>query len=442
MNPQGIRLLRAAGLLTLSVALLLVASGAAAKTRGFVPGRHIVPTPVLNGSFHALVIGNNAYDDPTGTWPSLDTAINDAEVVARTLKSDYGFRTVTLLRDATRRDLIAALNTLAESVEPRDSVLIYYAGHGLLREDTQEGFWVPVDGRGTDDSTFLSNAVLRTKLAVIADRAKHVLLISDSCFSGALIASKTRGMAQPAAAVMKRFERIAQNRSVQVLAAGGLEYVDDNYEGTGHSPFTYFLLQALEQNRQRYLSATLLSRQVRDGVTANVPQEPVMGPVYGAGHEGGEFIFVRVGGIAPSQEVTLSGLGLDDPTAREPAPAWQRYGLLGAGALFSMVAVLEYQNAVSLYDEAETNAREALLYADPALYDKSIRQEAEAEDALNVTRLSLVGAAVSFGVYYWLFWDEGAEGEPAAESVRIELLPAVSRTSGSFGSGIRVAYRW
>ena len=102
-----------------------------------------VETPYLSGKYRALVIGNNNYDDPEKLWPSLKTAVADAEAVANILKTDYGFAEITLLKNAKQREIVRAFNQLAKTAQDSDSVLIYYAGHGYLNEDTKEGFWLP-----------------------------------------------------------------------------------------------------------------------------------------------------------------------------------------------------------------------------------------------------------------------------------------------------------
>ena len=104
-----------------------------------------VATPYLAGLYRALVIGNDDYDDPEQLWPSLKTAIADAEAVAELLRSEYGFAEITLLRNAKQREIVRAFNRLAQTAQENDSVLIYYAGHGHLNEGTKEGFWIPVD---------------------------------------------------------------------------------------------------------------------------------------------------------------------------------------------------------------------------------------------------------------------------------------------------------
>ena len=217
------------------------------------------------------MIGNNDYDDPEKLWPSLKTAVADAEAVANILKTDYGFAEITLLKNATRRDIVKAFNNLAKTAQDSDSVLIYYAGHGYLNEDTKEGFWIPVDAEGREDSTFVRNSTIKVKLGVIADKARHVLLVSDSCFSGALLREGNRGMSLDQKNE-RYYQKVAKKKSVQILAAGGLEFVDDNYKGAGHSPFTYYLLQSLKDNNVRYFEATDLSQETSRNVSVNTVQ--------------------------------------------------------------------------------------------------------------------------------------------------------------------------
>ena len=88
-------------------------------------------------------------------------------------------------------------------------------------------------------------------------------------------------------------KKVAKKKSVQILAAGGLEFVDDNYKGTRHSPFTYYFLQSLKDNNARYFEATDLSQETSRNVSVNTVQTPESGVLQGAGHAGGEFFFLR-----------------------------------------------------------------------------------------------------------------------------------------------------
>lgn len=64
-----------------------------AQGRGFGATRKNLPAALREGTYRALVIGNDRYQDPRRLWRPLKTAVADARAVARVLKVDYGFRT-------------------------------------------------------------------------------------------------------------------------------------------------------------------------------------------------------------------------------------------------------------------------------------------------------------------------------------------------------------
>ena len=143
-------------------------------------------------AYKALIIGINDYKDPE--IPDLETAVNDANAMANLLSERYGFEVKRLLdREATREAIYRALRSLASSTEGDDSVLIYYAGHGDLDRLTNDGWWIPVDAKGGDPVTYLNNFLVQTYMRSM--KARHVLLISDSCYSGTLF-GQTRAMPQ------------------------------------------------------------------------------------------------------------------------------------------------------------------------------------------------------------------------------------------------------
>jgi len=263
-----------------------------------------VQTPFVNGVYRALIVGNNAYQDKQNRWPQLETAVSGARAVAQILNQYYGFDDIEVIENATRRDTLKALETLSQRALPNDSILVYYAGHGFLDSDSERGFWVPIDAEGVDNTTFLRNSTIRDEMSTIASRARHTLLISDSCFSGTLLRRGTRAISA-SEADEGYFRKVSTKRSVQILAAGGVEFVDDNYRSSGHSPFTYFLLNELKNNDRELLTVSELSNNVSIAVANNVEQVPESGVLQGAGDELGEFVFIKlnvsVDGIAPEK---------------------------------------------------------------------------------------------------------------------------------------------
>lgn len=106
------------------------------------------------------------------------------------------------------------------------------------------------------------------------------------------------------------------------MTSGGVEYVDDNYKNSGHSPFTYFLLNELKHNDNPMVSVSELSANVTKAVANNAEQTPNSGVLAGAGDELGEFIFVKIKlkidaeGI-PRDKIKISVEVEQDPNAAE-----------------------------------------------------------------------------------------------------------------------------
>jgi len=262
------------------------------------------PTPFLEGKYRAIVVGNNAYSDQKGIWKNLKTAVQGAKTVATLLQNDYGFSDVTLLLDVERKEILSALQKLSKRVEPNDSVLVYYAGHGYLEEDHRRGYWIPTDGQGFDNSTFIRNSTTRDEINIIAEKTKHTLLISDSCFSGSLLKAGVRGP-RKTENIENYYKKVSNKKSVQVLAAGGNEFVDDSYRNSGQSPFTYFFVNELKNNTQRMISLSELASNLIKAVANNVEQTPMMGVLQGAGDELGDFVFARISGEDNVLEVVV-----------------------------------------------------------------------------------------------------------------------------------------
>jgi uncharacterized caspase-like protein len=131
---------------------------------------------------HALVVGISQYR----FWPDLRCAASDAVSVASVLRSAYGFKDVRLLLDdqATRRGILEAIDSYTKLGE-KDCLLIYYAGHGWMDEN-RNGFWVPQDAPKDDKFSYVSNS------QIVNDyfkkyKVKHLLVMADSCFSGAML---------------------------------------------------------------------------------------------------------------------------------------------------------------------------------------------------------------------------------------------------------------
>jgi Caspase domain len=232
-----------------------------------------------SGTYYALVIGNDEY----AQLRDLETASNDARSIGALLKEQYGFK-VTVLVNASRADILRNMGDLRRKATNHDSVLIYYAGHRWFDEGTRRGYWLLVEATEGDSSNWVSAADLTDILRAMA--ARHVMIVADSCHSGSL----TRGIR-----LQSRDEaylrRLANKRARVVLTSGGLEPVTDSGDG-GHSVFARAFLDTLQAN-DGVLEGVAVFNQLRKPVVLGSDQTPEYGDIRFAGHEGGDFPFIR-----------------------------------------------------------------------------------------------------------------------------------------------------
>ncbi|MBF0237592.1 MAG: caspase family protein [SAR324 cluster bacterium] len=247
--------------------------------------------------YYALLIGNNEYQH----WPKLSTAVKDVEGMYEVLKSVYGFQdsNIFLYKNASRRDIQEGFSQLRKHARDQDNVLIYYGGHGHF-DETDRGYWVPVEGATDDVFDYISNDDILGMLAAI--KANHKFLISDSCFSGNLL-TKSRGLQKNVDPRASRFfQEKSRLASVQGMTSGGNEPVSDGgAQWGGHSVFAFHLIAQLRANHDPYLSASILGNKLAELVAndtasmhgGGVGQTPIIQPIKGQRDQGGEFFFLR-----------------------------------------------------------------------------------------------------------------------------------------------------
>ncbi|HLL76264.1 MAG TPA: caspase family protein [Pyrinomonadaceae bacterium] len=276
----------------LAIAMLIFSAAAATAQSGA-------------GGYHALVIGNNNY----ASLPKLKTAEADAREVASLLKEFYGFET-RLLLNATRQQIVSAIFSYRQTLGLDANLLVYYAGHGINDAQADKSYWLPVDATRDDDSNWISADDITTRIRAIP--ARHVLVISDSCYSGTL----TRGLGEalpPPNAREQFIQRMMAGRSRTLMASGGDEPVADG-GGGGHSVFASALLRGLrEMDKGKFTAAELFRHYVQEPVAGRAQQTPEYNPLRNSGHESGDFVFVKIKTDGKSVEVTVK--------APSPAPA-------------------------------------------------------------------------------------------------------------------------
>jgi hypothetical protein len=270
--------------------LLIPLSAPGQRTSSGQPASH-------EGAYYGLIIGINSYQHEN----QLRTPVADARSIEALLRSRYGFRTKLLLDgEATRAKILDAFGEYQRTLGENDSLLIYYAGHGARYGD--EAYWLPADAETNSRANWIIAKDVTNEIREFP--ARHVLIISDSCYSGGL----SRGVepntqpADSAAAITK----LLRSRSRVLISSGGDEPVADG-GGSGHSIFAKAVLDGLSNSSDAFSALTLFDRFVREPVAGGSNQVPAYQMIQNSGHAGGDFIFFPKGSasLAVAQEGTV-----------------------------------------------------------------------------------------------------------------------------------------
>jgi len=243
--------------------------------------------PKINfGRYYALVIGNNDYQKDIR---KLKNAVNDAKRMVSVLSEKYGFET-KLLTNAKRQDILSAINYYRNTMTENDNLLIFYSGHGYFDTNVDEAYWIPVDADKDDNTNWISANDITKNIRGM--KSKHVLVVSDSCYSGTI--DREIGLIESEAATGREryLQKLVASKSRTLIASGGNEPVTDG--GGENSVFTKALLTGLEKmDRKAFTAAEIFRDFIQEQVAGGAKQTPEFKNLRNSGHESGDFIFVR-----------------------------------------------------------------------------------------------------------------------------------------------------
>ncbi len=244
---------------------------------------------VSDRSDYALIFAVSEYDE----WGDLTNPVYDAIAIEGELSEYYGFKT-ELVINPTRRQILEKIREYAgKSYQPKDQLLVFYAGHGKFDEVTRMGYLAPSDAELDDlvGDSYISHSNLRDYVNRIP--CDHTFVMLDACFGGtfdqALAMSGSRGGQSMFYELTRSefIERKLKYKTRKYLTSGGKEYVPDGRPGA-HSPFARKMLEALRNygGNDKVLTFTELMTYFE----ALTPQ-PRSGE-FGENEPGSDFIFV------------------------------------------------------------------------------------------------------------------------------------------------------
>ena len=215
-----------------------------------------LPDPIkMTGEFatgYAVVIGVANYRNVRPPLP--EAVLNDARDVAAVLTSNaycgYESRDVHLLldSDATLARIRTALDSVAKTSGPDDTVVIFFSGHGALIGDPAdpESALLPIEWNGrTPETTSLSETEFSSVLRRIS--AQRLLVLIDACHSGGAGSFKGMGPGESPALGYneKSLGRLAQGTGRVLIASSRASESSWVLPNARNSVFTSHLLDAL-----------------------------------------------------------------------------------------------------------------------------------------------------------------------------------------------------
>jgi hypothetical protein len=245
------------------------------------------PKVTLYQKSKALVIGMDHYEGRA--WPQLSNGIRDAQEVAAALQMQ-GFE-VTLKRDLNSDELDRALKSffVVEGGDPNARLFLWFAGHGNTIDG--EAYIVPIDAPSSEDSTgFRAKAISLRRFGeyMREARARHVLAIFDSCFSGSVF-NVARSLPPPAIT-------LATTQPVREFISSGEAEQQVSDDGTFRRLFLDVLAGREPQadaNGDGYVTGTELGLFLQQKLTnlTNNRQTPRYGKMNDLGYDRGDFVF-------------------------------------------------------------------------------------------------------------------------------------------------------
>ena len=285
----------------------------------FAPGeldpRDQYPPKIVRLKKLAVVIGiDYKAAGARGGFAPLETPASDAVKVAEALRDEQGYEIVglggkkpLLNEQATRKNIHLLLDKLGGRLRQYDgdtAVVVYFAGHGEVDPDDRGGFrgyLIPWDAERRERSTWLpmrdlrdhmkdgirdSETLARIGIGAESDKkelraleSRHLLLVLDCCFAGAMSVDWfLRGRMPDRPIYYSEYKRFVEGSAWQLLTSATMSQlardVDPRAGEGAHSPFAGAFIDGLRtesadgfrvgSQSDRIITATELHQYIDD----------------------------------------------------------------------------------------------------------------------------------------------------------------------------------
>lgn len=192
----------------------------------------------------AVVVGVEKYREGL---PTADFAASDAKLAGEYFRRVLGIadENIIILTDerATKSDFEKYFEQWLPNHADKDAeVFVYYSGHGAPDPAKGDAYLVPYDA----DPTYIKQtgySVRRLYAQLGKLPAKRVVVVMDSCFSGAGGRSVLAKGARPLVSV----QQDAPPARLTVLSASAADQISNSDQQNGHGLFTVYFLKGLKE---------------------------------------------------------------------------------------------------------------------------------------------------------------------------------------------------
>lgn len=236
-----------------------------------------IPQLFNTANYYAILIGEKDYQDVG--FADLEAPVKDALELKEILSTQYSFeeKNIQVFTNPDRISILDSIRARCESLSDQDNLLIFYAGHGMVRRmgsTIAGGYIVPSDAKKGSWNTYISSEDLKSAVQYSASR--HILFVVDACFGGALF----RSIEEAPDNIKNQYNY----KSRRLLTSGNMEEVPDK------GKFIENLKAFLKNNTQKYASASELYNFIMKNSESSTPRYD---RIPDAGDSGGHFIFIR-----------------------------------------------------------------------------------------------------------------------------------------------------
>jgi uncharacterized caspase-like protein len=231
------------------------------------------------GKTWVVFIENSKYQ----TFASLDGPVQDVSLMRSSL-ANYQIDSILHKKDLTKKEIENFIRIELKNIVQTyhvNSLLFWYAGHGKFIYET--GYWVPVDAKRDDETTYFNTNILKESLQKFANDVTHILVVTDACESGPTFYQAMRTINEN---ISCSDLKASQSKSSQVFSSTGYEIATDE------SQFTKTFASTLKNNTASCISIETIVAKVITAVVRNNQQKPKFGKITGLSDENGTFFFI------------------------------------------------------------------------------------------------------------------------------------------------------